>query len=143
MLVYGVCNIIVRNRAFFYLCSKIHRFWVNFMHMQVLQKERSITRENCHNLKENMLKYMNNSIRAYLNLTAQKLKMLSELQLNFLKTVSSHFKEYCSMFRVQCFKRFWYFFELVAQFGGILIDLYRVYRIPRPPPPSLQGLEDF
>ena len=39
-----------------------------------------------------MLKYMNNSIRTYLNLTARKFKVSSKLQLNFFKTVSSHLK---------------------------------------------------
>ena len=43
-----------------------------------------------HNLKENILKYMNNSTPAYLNLPVPKIWMSSKLQLNFFKTVSSH-----------------------------------------------------
>lgn len=39
-----------------------------------------------------MLKYMKKSVRTYLNLTGRKLKVLSKLQLNFLKTVLSHLK---------------------------------------------------
>ena len=35
---------------------------------------------------------MNNSVRTYLNLTVRKFKVLSKLQLNFLKTVSSRLK---------------------------------------------------
>ena len=58
--------------------------------MQVLQQQRSIGHQNCHNLKENMLKYMSNSIPAYLNLPVPKICMSSKLQLNFFKTVSSH-----------------------------------------------------
>ena len=35
------------------------------------------------------------------------------------------------MFMIQCFKHFWYFFLI----WSIFVNLYRVYRIPRPSPP--------
>ena len=71
-------KIIGGHRAYFSLMQQNTPFLSKF-HTQVLPYQRSIGHQNCHSLKENMLKYMKNSIRTYLNLTVQKLKVLSKL----------------------------------------------------------------
>ena len=96
MLAYVVCNIIQWKKLgvtvlLFDLRSIIYHFWVNFI------------RECCHSnvtlvtktalIKNQMLKYMNNSTQAYLKLTVRKIKMSSKLQLTLFKTVSSHLND--------------------------------------------------
>ena len=81
MLIYGG-----GHRASFELVQQNTSF-LSKLHTQVLIQQRSIGHQNYHNLKENMLKYMNNSIRTYLDSTPLKLKVLSKLWLNILKTV--------------------------------------------------------
>ena len=82
MLVYGVCNMMRKKNwglpCFYQTCAtkSIVSEYILYASVAI---ERSIGHQNCHNLKEHMLKYMNNSIWTYSNLTAQKLKVLSKL----------------------------------------------------------------